>query len=136
LTRLSRSKSTETGRKITNYLRVYHTQPLDAAIGRLLATPGFEQQLAVYKRSLPATPPTVLTDMWHGPELNTFPWQHPTGQNELRLIFSLTIDWFNAEGSSRRGKHWSVGAIYLTILDLPPHAHHLPENMILVGLIP
>src|SRR2546423_12646047 len=49
-----------------------------------------------------------------------------------RLGFSLNVDWFQP------CKHipTSIGAIYLTILNLPRHIRYLKHNVILVGVIP
>lgn len=49
-----------------------------------------------------------------------------------RLGFSLNVDWFQPH------KHipTSVGAIYLTLLNLPRHIRYLKHNIILVGVIP
>ena len=50
----------------------------------------------------------------------------------LTFAFSINIDWFQPY------KHVtdSVGAIYLSILNLPRNLHYKPENIILVGIIP
>jgi len=44
----------------------------------------------------------------------------------------MNVDWFEL---FERGVY-SVGVIYLTILNLPRHEHYRPENIILVGIIP
>ena len=43
----------------------------------------------------------------------------------------MNVDWFEL---FERGVY-SVGVIYLTILNLPRHEHYRPENIILVGII-
>jgi len=118
--------------------RMYHTQNISAAIGRILAQPGIEESLEQYVDDALARTRPEFRDIWHGPTISKLPWTTPISHEsrELRIVFSLTIDWFNAHHSSQRGKSWSVGAIYLTILNLPPHLRHRRENMILVGLIP
>jgi hypothetical protein len=51
------------------------------------------------------------------------------GQGEARLMFSLCVDFFNPEGTSRRGKHTSVGIISVACLNLPGDIRYRPENM-------
>ena len=48
------------------------------------------------------------------------------------LCLALTIDWFNPYSETQ----YSVGAIYLTILNLPRNERFKEENIILVGMIP
>ena len=44
----------------------------------------------------------------------------------------LNIDWFNPYKHSP----YTVGAIYLVVLNLPRSEHFKIENLLLVGLIP
>ena len=48
------------------------------------------------------------------------------------ICFSLNIDWFNPYEQTP----YSVGAIYLDVLNLPRNERFKEENFILVGLIP
>ncbi|EJD47304.1 hypothetical protein AURDEDRAFT_39768, partial [Auricularia subglabra TFB-10046 SS5] len=53
------------------------------------------------------------------------------------LIFSLSVDWFTAHAHhGAGGKKWSIGAIYLVCMNLPPKLRFLPENICVVGIIP
>jgi hypothetical protein len=56
-------------------------------------------------------------------------------QGEARLMFSLCVDFFNPEGTSRRGKHTSIGIISVACLNLPGDIRYRPENM-WVDIIP
>ena len=47
------------------------------------------------------------------------------------ICFALNIDWFNPYEHTQ----YSIGAIYLTILNLPRDERYKIENTILVGLI-
>lgn len=49
----------------------------------------------------------------------------------LTLALAFNIDWWQPFDST-----YSMGAIYLTILNLPRDVRYLPENMILVALLP
>ena len=48
------------------------------------------------------------------------------------LCMALNVDWFNPYNETQ----FSVGAIYLVILNLPRFEHYKEENVILVGMIP
>lgn len=55
---------------------------------------------------------------------------------QLRLGFSLNIDWFNPFGRRTSGKHGSVGGIYMVCMNLPINLRYRLENVYLVGIIP
>jgi hypothetical protein len=55
---------------------------------------------------------------------------------ELRLVFALSIDFFNPLMNKISGKSISSGSIALICLNLPPHLRYLPENVYVHGIIP
>jgi hypothetical protein len=57
-------------------------------------------------------------------------------RQDLRLAWSLSVDWFNPHGNKTSGKKKSVGSIAMGLLNLPPSLRYKPENMYLVGIIP
>lgn len=79
-------------------------------------------------------PPSVMADIYDGAVWQSF--QNVNGQEFLSSRYSLglllNVDWFNPY------KHveYSVGAIYIAILNFPRHLRYQKENMILVGIIP
>jgi hypothetical protein len=81
-----------------------------------------------------------MEDVWHGSIWREFS-NADNGSGIYtshlgHLVFSLCLDWFNAEGSSNRGKHNSVGAIVLICLNLPPTQQYKVKNVFLFGIIP
>ena len=48
------------------------------------------------------------------------------------LVFMLNVDWFNPYKNSP----YTVGAIYLVVLNLPRCERFKIENLLLVGIIP
>ena len=50
----------------------------------------------------------------------------------LNFLLTLNVDWFSPFDCSR----YSVGAIYLTIQNLPRSLRYHPDKIILVGIIP
>jgi hypothetical protein len=57
-------------------------------------------------------------------------------QHFKNLVFSLYLDWLNAEGASSLGKHNFLGAITLVCLNLPPTQCYKVQNMFLFAIIP
>lgn len=56
--------------------------------------------------------------------------------SEARYVFSLCMDRFNPLRSKEAGKKYSIGAIYMVCLNLPPSLQYQIENVFLVGIIP
>lgn len=56
--------------------------------------------------------------------------------SEVRLGFSLFVDWFNPFGNRQGGKHTSFGAIYMVCHNLPAHTRYQLENVYIAGIIP
>ena len=79
-------------------------------------------------------PLSVMADIYDGTIWQSF--QNFEGQDFLSNKYSfglmLNVDWFNPF------KHveYSVGAMYLAILNFPRHLRYKKENMTLVGIIP
>ena len=55
---------------------------------------------------------------------------------EGRYVFALYVDGFNPYQSKEAKQVATVTGIYLVCLNLPPHLRYLPENTLLVGIIP
>ncbi|THV04111.1 hypothetical protein K435DRAFT_584362, partial [Dendrothele bispora CBS 962.96] len=56
--------------------------------------------------------------------------------DKLRLGFALHMDFFNPNGTRKRGNHNSVGIISAANLALDPDVRYLPEYMFIGGIIP
>lgn len=87
-----------------------------------------------------------ITDIFHGRLVREFqgPLKGPNGtrhwfdapEDEIRLLFSLSVDWMNPYGVKAAGVSASVGVIALCCINLPIMVRYKPENLFLVGLIP
>ncbi|KZV60950.1 hypothetical protein PENSPDRAFT_537091, partial [Peniophora sp. CONT] len=113
-----------------------------AWIGRLLSRRTIMQSLIT--APLPSIDPAdIVYDFWGAKAVRElldkdgrspfFPLSPPVG--ELRLAFGLFVDWFSPF-ATRSSRHYSVGAIYLVCMNLPPEIRYKLENVCLVGAIP
>lgn len=80
----------------------------------------------------------VSRDIWDSELLGNFlgPDKIPFFNGSTRLSFALAADWFNPYQNMEAKKKWSIGAIYLVCLNLPPHLRFRTENVCLIGVIP
>lgn len=106
-------------------------------IGRMLSRKRFEYMMNTTARQ--ASVKEVAADIWDAPCIHQVKW--PDGlsyaqapQDELRLVLTMGVDWFKVHKGGN--KTWSVGAVYLIILNLPPTIRYRPENVCLVAIIP
>ncbi|KAJ2912519.1 hypothetical protein MD484_g7899, partial [Candolleomyces efflorescens] len=60
----------------------------------------------------------------------------PGPEDELRLVFSLSVDSFNPFHNKTAKQTASSTGIWMVLLNLPREARYLPENMYLAGVIP
>jgi hypothetical protein len=119
--------------------RPFVMQDFHDFVGRLLSRPGMEaaiQQSGKRVRSdsiediIAADGIKAIKGPDGGPFLSS--GQHP----ELRLLWCLSVDFFNPYHNKIAGKVASVGSIVLSCLLLPQDMRNKPENLCLVGIIP
>jgi hypothetical protein len=126
-------------KNIRTPIRPFLIQDFDAFKAGLLSRPGME---AILERG---TLFNDTDDMWDvkdgtvikdllGPDGKPF-WDG-LKRSELRLLWNLSIDWFNPRGNRAAGKVTSTGSIAMACLNLPPSLRYKPENLFLVGVIP
>ena len=101
---------------------------------RLVRKPDFLAMCEHWRNRPARLPPEILGDVYEGrvwKSLNVVN-NRPYLALPNNLCLCLNIDWFNPYDESP----YSVGAIYLVILNLPRTERYKLENMILVGIIP
>ncbi len=129
---LLKSIKTASKKCIERPIKVFCYQNLIDCIQNLVAQPGKLELLSEWKkRSIPAG---IMADIYDGAVWKSF--LSLNGQDFLSCKYTLglclNVDWF------RPYKHveYSVGAIYIAVLNFPRQQRYLRENVILVGVIP
>jgi len=64
------------------------------------------------------------------------PFMDGLKRTDLRLVWSLLVDWFNPHRNKTSGKKKSVGSVTMGLLNLPPSLQYKAENIYLAGIIP
>ena len=112
----------------------YPYMPLKTSVGKIVARKNILDSCEKWRTRCEKMPSGYLGDIYDG---NVWKFFHSDdGNNFLQspycLLLALNVDWFEP---FERGIY-AVGAIYLTILNLPRSIRYKPENIILVGIIP
>ena len=116
----------------------YHAQDLKQWIGWLLSRPAIDDE--VFK-GFRRPRRKRMEDIWDGAHLCRVLLKRderflPGPDNETRLAFSFSMDSFNPYHMKEAKQTVSSTAIWLILLNLPPHLRYRPENMFLAGIIP
>lgn len=113
-------------------IKVYPYKPLRKSIEQMAKRKGFLSSCEKWRKR--SVPDDYLCDIYDGNVWRCY--NSAEGQNFLNSPYSwlltLNVDWFEP---FERGVY-SVGAIYMCIQNLPRDVRYLPENIIIVGVIP
>lgn len=119
--------------------RPYVVQDYDAFVATMLSRPGVEE--ALDKGTVLLTG-DELNDIKDGAGVQNLrgpdgkPFLDSLKRSELRLIWSLSVDWFNPYTNKISGKHVSTGSVAMACLNLPPSLRYKPEFIYLGALMP
>ena len=110
-------------------LKIYPYQSIKSAIAAFVRILSFIECCELWWRRSNFRESGYLADIYDGDIWSKYRTFLDAPNNYL---LTLNIDWFSPFVHGR----YSVGAIYLTIQNLPVSIRNKPENIILVGLIP
>ena len=127
---LLRSVVLQTGRTLLYPFKVYCYRSLITSIHELLLRPGFFDTCQLWRKQVASE----LSDVYSAKVWKDF--QHFNGEPFLSLPSSialmLNIDWFQ----SYKHTVFSVGVIYLVVMNLQRSTRFKRQNIIIVGIIP
>ena len=112
----------------------YPYMPLRNSLQKIIKRKGILEECEKWRSRETCIPDFCLGDIYDGNVWKLFCSDH--GYNFLKsphcFLLGLNVDWFQPFERSV----YSVGAIYLTVLNFPRDIRYKPENIILVGIIP
>lgn len=126
------------GESIRAPIRPFVTQDFEAFVGGLITRPGMEEILQKGKairdryNLRDITDGSAVAEML-GPDGRPFT-EAPEG--ELRLLWALSVDWFNPYLNKIAGLSISTGSMAMSCLYLPPSMRYKTDNLYLAGIIP
>ena len=114
--------------------QTYPYQPLYISLGRLVCREGFVEQCELWRQRKLAIPQNYFGDIYDGQVWKEFNSDTYTSflSSPYCYLLTMNVDWFKPFVHTM----YSVGAIYLTIQNLPRHLRYKEENVMLVGIIP
>ena len=127
------------GESVRVPIQPFVMQDFDTFVAGMLSRRGMEQ---ILEKGTVCEPQELLSDIKDGhllrdiPGADGQPFMRKTSNGELRLAWSLCVDWFNPYHNKASGKSASIGSIVMACLNLPPHLRYKPENLYLVGILP
>lgn len=124
---LLKSVETASGHKFLYPFKIYCYNTLMSSLQKLLLRPSFYEHCNHWCTR--TQHPNTLADVYDGRIWKEF---ESVFQQTWTLGLMFNIDWFQPFTHTVA----SVGAIYLTVMNLPRHMRSKRENFILVGIIP
>jgi hypothetical protein len=116
--------------------RPFAYQSFPAFVAGLLARPGVEDMIdrAWEKAGKEWDGTKDIWDIWDGQAIHELQghdgklfYDRPAG--EARLVWNLSVDWFNPLMNKQSGKTISTGSMSMACLNLPPSMRYKPENL-------
>lgn len=114
--------------------RKYSYQPLHMSFGRLVKRDGFLSSCELWRKRTSNVPDSYLGDVYDGCIWHEFCSEEVGSflSSPFCDLLTMDVDWFQPFTHTE----YSVGAIYLTVQNLPRSERNKDENVILVGIIP
>lgn len=121
------------GHSVKVPIRPFGYQSFPDFVAGLLSRPGMED---VIDQAWAGGPKEEMKDIWDGSGVHKLkgPDKKPFSNapiGEGRLVWSLTVDWFNPYQNKQARKKASTGSMLMTCLNLPLSLRNRPENIYL-----
>ena len=126
------------GRSIRVPIRPFPVQDFDVFVGRMLSQPGVEESI---RKTASMTRRGLLRDISQAEGVRDVyaHWRadvHTASDDDLLLLWSLSVDWFNPYLNKISGKSVSCGSIAMICVLLPPSLRIKPAFEYLNGINP
>ena len=119
------------GQSVKAPIRPFGYQSFPDFVAGLLSRPGMED---VIDQAWVGGEKQDMRDIWDGSGVRELkghdekPFSEgPVGEG--RLVWSLSVDWFNPYLNKQAGKKVSTGSMVMSCLNLPPSLRNKPENL-------
>ncbi|CAO3675234.1 unnamed protein product [Rhizopus stolonifer] len=116
--------------------RIYMYNSVIETIKKFLVRDGFAQEVTAWKNRRLQKEGHLFDihdgNVWKSFKINPSDQTPFFFQSDFNLGFAINVDWYQQYA----GSVYSVGAIYLTCLNLPRKIRNLRSNLIFVGLMP
>ena len=121
------------GKKVLRPYKVYCYHGLKNALQRLLQLPGFMDLCDQWQSNM-CSEGNVMKDIYDGRIWKEFLYHEgkPFLKDRFTFFLAMNVDWFKPYKHTEA----SVGAIYLTVMNLPYYARFKREYLLLVSIIP
>ena len=110
-------------------IKIFPYQSIKKAIAKLAQRPGFVQCCELWRERSAFRRSGYMCDVYDGEIWSQY---NDFLSAPYNYLLTLNVDWFSPFDHGC----YSVGAIYLTIQNLPSSLRNNPDNIILVGIIP
>ena len=112
--------------------KIYCLQSIKDALSRLLGRPEFFEDCQEWRKREPDA--ATLSDVYDGQVWKEFKGADGEWffENPLSYGCSINLDWFQPYDNTQ----YSVGVLYMSLLNLPPEKRYKEENIIILGIIP
>ena len=133
-------ESNECGNKLAKQKTNEHTKSLDKVpyariavqLRKMFQRPGFKEACQKWRTRANWLPKDVMADVYDGDVWQQDEWVEFWDESEYNVGLQLNLDWLEPHKSAQ----YSLGAIYLVILNLPRDIRYKRENIILVATLP
>lgn len=135
----SKTFSTIEGVSVPKPARPYAYRHFNDHVASMLSRSGIEKAITLHMRN--SATQEELRDIMSSTAIRELrdtsgePFVREIG-DDLRLVWALSIDWYNPRTNKASGKAISFGMIIMICLSLPPLLRYKEENIYLAGIIP
>ncbi len=127
---LAKTVYSSTGKRFIMPLKTFCQRNISSQIRQMLSRPDIEPLLGKWRKD--NQPENVRKDVYSGKVWKRMQKFWKFFKNDYEFGLSLNIDWFRPHKASNK----SLGAMYMTVLNLPREIRCKLENILLIGVMP